>query len=66
MWQRWLCSCCLAFAVAVASGARCVLPDDGAGAFGYHHIQYPFHSYNVRDDDDVDLVAAAAVAVVVH
>lgn len=36
----------------------------GAGAFDYHHIQYPCHSYTVRDDD-VDAPVAASVVVVV-
>lgn len=37
--------------------------DAGAGAFDYHHIQYLFHSYNVRDDDDDLAVAAGDVHV---
>ncbi|KNC26276.1 hypothetical protein FF38_01138 [Lucilia cuprina] len=37
----------------------------GAGAFDYHHIQYPFHSYTVRDDD-VDAPAAVLVVAGVH
>lgn len=54
------------------ASARCVFAvsdaaaavDAGAGAFDYHHIQYLYHSYNVRDDDDV--VPAAAVDVHVN
>lgn len=32
-----------------------------AGAFHYHHIQYSFHSYTVRDDD-VDVLAVVVDA----
>ena len=38
----------------------------GAGAFDYHHIQYLFHSYTVRDDNVAVVVAAAVVFDVLH
>lgn len=60
--RQLLCRCSFA-------SARCVFAVSEpnavarAGAFGYHHIQYPFHSYTVHDDD-VDALVAAAVYVV--
>lgn len=64
MWRLWLrCSCCFATSAHYVSvravAAAAASSGDGAGAFEFHHIQYLFHSYNVRDDD-----AAARLAVV--